>query len=373
MVLGNTGRGGSQAYVMNVLRNIDWTRFQVDIAACWSTPGDFREEMENLGCMVHTIPYFNVKNYFTYKKAWNKLLSENQYDIVHAHATNAASIFFKIAKKYGCSTIAHSHSAGYRGSRMVQFVKRIFAKGAKKYSDYWFACSDKAAERLYGSDYSIYPQYHNIPNAINAEKYLFDSNIRESIRLKYSISCEDILFGHVGTFSTPKNHLFLIDIFEAISKKNPHAKLMMCGEGALMDSVKKYAYDKELLEKLIFTNNVNNVNEHMMAMDILVFPSIFEGLPVTIVEAQATGLPVVMSDVITNEVDLTDVVKRCSLKSDLRQWVSMIEKALESTKDRQRYNKIIVDSRFNMTTSIVMLMNLYKELLINKNQSNGHN
>ena len=367
MVLGNTGRGGAQAYVMNILRNIDWSRFQIDIAACGSSPGDFRSEMESLGCRVQIIPYFKVTNYISYKKAWNKLLSENHYDIVHAHATNAASLFLKLAKKHGCSTIAHSHSAGYRGSAIVQLVKKIFSRGTKHFSDDWFACSDKAAIRLYGKNYASSPKYYNIPNAINAEKYLFDNNVRKRIRMQYGIGEDEILYGHVGTFSAPKNHMYLLDIFEVLNKRKSNIRLMMCGEGILMESVKQYAHEIGIYDRLIFTNNVKNVNEHMMAMDTLIFPSVFEGLPVTIVEAQATGLPVVMSDVITREVDLTDVVSRCSLQSPLYKWADTIEKCCVEIDNRQKYNKLIIDSRFNMNTSIVELMRLYEELLIFKN------
>lgn len=361
MVVANTRMGGAQAFILNILRNIDHDRFHIDFAInFYAENNGIEDECRQYGCKFHILPYFKVYNYLSYYREWDKFLSTHKYDIVYAHATNSASLFLKIAKKYGMRTIAHSHSAGYRGGRIEQLTKKFFAKGVGKVADYWFACSDKAAERLYGIDYRQYPHYYDIPNAIEAQKYLYDEEIRQRVRLEIGVDDNTFLCGHVGTFSGPKNHLFLVDIFKDIVAQRPNARLVCCGAGALMSSVKEHARELGVLDKIIFAGVVKNCNEYMMAMDVFIFPSIFEGFPVSILEAQATGLPLLMSDVITKEVDLTSLVNRMSIKEHPSKWAEKVL-SLESSQ-RDIYNEVISRSKYNMRETVKMFERLYTEL-----------
>lgn len=365
MVVGNTRMGGAQAFILNVLHNIDRERFQIDLAINFYAEHDgIEDECRALGCNIYILPYFKVYNYLSYLRAWNKFLSMHKYHIVYAHSTNSASVFLKIAKKHGCKTIAHSHSAGYRGGKIEQLTKKLFARNVGAVSDYWFACSDKAAERLFGADYRNYQHYYDIPNAIDAQKYLFSDEIRNRIRKEIGVSDDTYLCGHVGTFSAVKNHIYLVDVFKAVLTKKPNAKLICCGAGALMDSVKDYAKKIGVLDKIIFAGVVKNCNEFMMAMDVFIFPSIFEGFPVSILEAQATGLPIVMSNVITNEVDLTTLVNRMSIKESPVIWADKII-SLEPL-ERSHYNEVIARSKYNMSETVKWFESLYSELANNK-------
>ena len=240
----------------------------------------------------------------------------------------------------------------------------MFTIGAANQADLWFACSDKAAKRLFGDGFKESPRYHYIPNAIDVSKYFFDEKVREMVRKSIGVNDDMFVCGHVGTFSTPKNHKFLIPLFGKIKEKRPGSKLLLVGDGYLRTQVEDMIADNGLLDDVIMTGSVSNVNEYMMAMDVLIFPSIFEGLPVTIVEAQAAGLPSVISDVITKDVCLTDLILYKSLSDSIEDWC---EKVLDRRcNDRKSYNLMIANTSFNIETCIKRLENLYSELLTNK-------
>lgn len=367
MVLGSTGIGGAQAFAMNVLRNIDMNKFAIDFAVNnFAAQGGIEEECYKYGCHFYQLPYFKVYNYITYKKAWEKFFSLHKYDIVYAHSTNSASIYLKIAQKFGMKTIAHSHSAGYRGNIMEQCIKKLFAKKVGKVANYWFSCSDIAAQRLFGKKYKTYDNYYSIPNAIDANKYLFDSVIRDNIRTKLNISNDTILYGHVGTFSTPKNHKFLIDIFAEISAIQPNSQLICCGTGLLLEATKEYAASKGIADKIIFAGAVNNVNEYLMAMDTFVFPSLFEGFPVAVLEAQASGLNIIMSNTITKEVDLTSDIHRMDLKQTPSEWAQKAISLDMTIETRVKDNAVIAESQYNIVTEVKLFEKLYIQLVSNE-------
>ena len=362
MVMGSTGMGGAQAFVLNLLQNLDLSRFQVDFAVDNEKPDGIGDAIREKGCRIFHLPYFKVYNYVSYSKAWERFLKTNHYDIVHGHSTNSAAVYLKIARRLGCTTIAHSHSAGYRGNLIERTMKKYFAKKVGSVADYWFSCSDRAAQRLFGDSYKEYDRYFDIPNAINVEKYLYDNRTAMKIRADLGVANDELLCGHVGTFSQPKNHLFLLDIFLEVVKRNPKAKLVCCGTGALMPQVKEKAASVGLLDKIIFPGVVMNANEYMMAMDVFVFPSLFEGFPISIIEAEATGLPVVMSDVITKEVDLTDIVFRQSLTSPAKKWAETICDITPG--NRAEYNRFIGDSKYNMKKSAQFISSLYEKMIL---------
>lgn len=364
MVLGNTKMGGTQAFILNLLKNIDLSRFQVDLAInSEEMVGGIGDDVKQMGCQIYFWPYYKVYNKHRFVKFWHNFLTEHPYDIVHGHSTNSAAVYLGVAKEMGCKTIAHSHSAGYRGSRIQQWLKKYYARQVGEVADYWFACSDKAAERLYGVDYRKYPRYYDIPNAINAENYLYDDNKAKAIRYQLGVADDEYLCGHVGTFSVPKNHLFLLDIFSEVLKLEPKSKLVCCGAGALMPQVKEKASSLGIIDSIIFPGVVKNCNEYMMAMDVFVFPSLFEGFPVSVIEAEAAGLNVVMSDVITKEVDLTPCIHRCSLSDSAKTWAQTICNLKKL--DRLSFNKAIVESKYNMRTSIKLIAGLYEEMTQN--------
>jgi len=365
MVLGNTKMGGTQMFILNVLRNIDFSRFQIDIAVNSSVDtGGIVEELRSYGCKIFYWPYFKIINYFQFMQFWRKFFKEHKYDIVHGHSTNSASLYLRYAKEAGCVTVAHCHSTGYRGNIIQQKIKRHFANKVGIVADYWFACSDTAALKLYGEVYKSYPRYYEIPNAINVDNYKYQKSIANRIRLENGIKDDELLCGHIGTFSAPKNHIFLLDIFAEVLKQHPKSQLVCCGAGVLRPIVEKKAKSMGIFDKIIFPGVVNNANEYLMAMDVLVFPSLFEGFGIAILEAEAAGTQVVMSDTIPNDVDLTDLVHRHSLNESPKEWADTI--CNMPTVDRLGYNKSIAESKYNMRTCINLISSLYEEMARNK-------
>ena len=217
MVLGNTGRGGTQAFIMNVLNKIDLNQFQIDFVVNTDPVSGWGTKIRELGCKVYFMPKFKVYNIISYYFFWKKFLGVHKYDIVHGHTTNTAGIYLKVARSMGARTIAHVHSTGFRGNILERYTKRIFSKLAKNNADYWFACSNTAAKCIYGDEYINYKNYFEIPNGIDVVKYRFNTNKREYYRNKLGINSNTFLCGHVGTFSYPKNHSFIIDIFNEIN------------------------------------------------------------------------------------------------------------------------------------------------------------
>lgn len=362
MVLVSTNVGGAEMFVLNLLKNMDLTRFQVDIViSIKENENGIANELKALGSHIYMLPFFKVYNYVRYRKAWKAFLSNHHYDIVHGHATNSAAVYLRMAKKMGCVTIAHCHSAGYRGNWIEKRLKKYFSKKVGGVADYWFACSNKAAEHLFGRNFSAYKKYYIIPNAINIDKYLYDESIVNRVRQALGIGKDSFVCGHVGSFTPPKNHMYLLDIFYEVTIRIPNAYLLCCGEGEMMPQFKEKAKQMGIEDKLILPGVVKNVNEYLMAMDVLIFPSFFEGLPISVIESEATGLPIVMSDVITREVDLLDSVKRCSLNDNPTKWAD-VACGIEQN-DRQACNNIISNSKYNMLTTAKLVMSLYDEMI----------
>ena len=362
MVLGSTEMGGAQMFILNLLNNIDLNHFQFDLAVNFEEQKNgLGDEFKQKGCNIYYLPYFKVYNYLSYVNKWRKFLSTHHYDIVHAHSTNSAAIYLKIAKEMGCRTIAHSHSAGFRGNLPSRLMKAYFSKRLGNVADYWYACSAKAAANLYGKDFASFENFHFIPNAINVEKYLFDPCIADETRKKLGIHKDVFLCGHVGSFSAPKNHIFLIEIFMEILKMRPNSKLICCGAGPLLPEIQEKVSLLGIDDKVIFTGVVKKCENYLMAMDVFIFPSLFEGFPISIVEAEATGLPIMMSDVITKEVDITDCIHRKELCEPAYEWAKSICD-LTCNGCRSLYNSKVVNSQYNMHRSVNKLQNLYEQL-----------
>ncbi|MBR1792395.1 MAG: glycosyltransferase [Bacteroidales bacterium] len=363
MVLDNTGRGGSQSFVMNVCRHINWDRFQIDIAITRNKRGGYDEEMAHLGCQIHNLVHFELLNYRQYVSCWNSFLDENHYDIVHGNVSGPAAIYLRIAHQHGCVTILHSHSSGYRGNWIERLVKRVMAPYAKHHADLWFACAHQAAIRLFGKDYVVDSRYQLIPNAIDVSCYKFDESIRDLVRSRHNISASTFVCGHVGSFSRPKNHEFLLRVFAQLHKNKPDSKLLLVGDGYLREEIVTLIRKMDLQEAVIMTGNVGNVEEYLMAMDVMIFPSLFEGFGLAVLESQASGLPTIISNTIPEDVVLSDLVQSQSLNDSPQKWADEALRMASMPRNREDYNQIIADTPYNINTSISNIERLYDSLI----------
>lgn len=317
--------GGAQTFIMNIYNNIDRAKVQFDFVVMPEERKDLYEVIESMGGHIFVCPRYNGKNHFTYCKWWNEFFSRHpEYHVIHGHVRSTAAIYLNIAKKHGLITIAHSHSTS-NGKGITAIVKNILQFPIRNIADYLFACSDKAGIWLYGKK-AIYKQnYKMIPNGVDLDRFAFNKTMREEMRRKLGINKQTFVVGHIGRFTEPKNHKYLIELFSILKRTNSDCCLLMVGSGELFDDIRTYCEELNIMDSVIMPGSRADTENFYQAMDVFVFPSLWEGLPVSVVEAQASGLNCLISDVITHDVDLTDLIHYIPLdKKDL--WLAQIEK-----------------------------------------------
>lgn len=367
-VLGGLSLGGAESRIMDLYRNIDRNRVQFDFLIHNSNKEHFYEEVMSLGGKVYSLPRFKVFNYFAYKRAVKDFFAmHHEYAAVQGHMTSTASIYLPIAAQYGIpTTIAHARSAGVAGG-VKGLITRLLRRNLDKKTDYCFACSELAAESVYGKSTVESGRVKIIPNAIEASKFVFNQEIRNRIREELDLNGKFVV-GHVGRFQDMKNHTFLADIFAEIEKKEKNARLLLLGEGGKMSEIKEKVARLNLTDKVLFLGNKSNVSDYYQAMDYFVFPSLYEGLPGTVVEAQASGLHCLISDTITKEVKLSPMVTMFSLQKEAKEWAEHIlcdqEYEREDTLDIIRNAGFSIDTQIDQMTQIYEKANKKKLLLM---------
>lgn len=361
MTLGNTGRGGAQTFAVNLLRNIDRSHFQIDFIVEEDPSNGYHGDMVSLGSKIWLAPRFKGHNYISYIKAYRKVFEAGNYDIIHGNVSSTASIYLKLAKEMGIKTILHSHSSGYRGNIIERIIKKCFSITAKKYADLWFACSESAAYRLFGKNALSSPKYHTIKNGIDVETFKYNAEIRKKIREKLCICETTRVIGNVGSFTEAKNHKMILDVFSQVIKILPDCKLILCGAGSLENSIIHKAKELGIIEKIVMTGNVPNVNEYLMAMDVFLFPSLFEGLGIVAIEAQASGLYCICSNGVANEAKVTDLCEFVSLDADVDVWV---QKVLSAKSIRGNQIEAIKKAGYDIVETSQIVSQLYNNLYL---------
>lgn len=360
-VFGRLDRGGAETMIMNLYRNIDKSKIQFDFVKHTEDICEYDDEIFELGGKIYSIPKYTVSNHLSYKKNWLKLISNNpEYKIIHGHMRSTASIYLKIAKKYGLTTIAHSHSTASRGNKIEQLLKNILQYPLRYIADYLVACSDEAGKWLFGNKAIEKKNYKLIRNSIEVEKYKFDKDIRSEIRKSLSIE-NMFVIGHVGNLTYPKNHKFLIDVFYNISKSKENSILLLIGDGDLRKSLEDKVSRLGIKDKVIFAGVVPNVNDYLQAMDIFVFPSLFEGLPLAVIEAQATGLQSIVSSKIPKESFLTSFIYSIPLESSSEAWSKKILSNFQESNRTDGYKQMKI-SGYDIESNSIDIENYYKEI-----------
>jgi glycosyltransferase involved in cell wall biosynthesis len=338
-VFAQMNRGGAESMIMNLYRNIDRSRVQFDFIVHTEDKCAYDEEIKKFGGKIYRVPRYTGKNHFQYKKAWYDFLKvHSEYKIIHGHVRSTASIYLKVARKYGLITIAHSHSTS-SGKGLSAIIKNIFQYPIRHIADFPFACSNSAGVWLFGKKACNQDTFFVLNNAVEAKKYIFNTGTRQEKRKEFRVD-NKLVIGHIGRFNTPKNHEFLIDIFKAVHDKSDNTVLMLIGDGELRDSIEEKVNILELSDNVIFTGVRSDIPELLQAIDIFVFPSFYEGLPVTLVEAQAAGLPCIISDKITDEIKITSLIESLSLELSPEHWSEEILKYANGYERQNTYNAI---------------------------------
>ena len=335
-ILGNTQLGGAESRIMDLYRHMDRSVVQFDFVVHSKEEGYFNEEIRKLGGRIFRVPRFRVLNYFSYCRAWKKLLQEHrdadgrsEFHMLQGHMTSTAAIYLPIARKCGIeTTIAHARSAGVdKGLKGI--LTRFLRRNLSKKADYLFTCSELAGISVFGKKAVEQGRTRFLPNAIDCQKFAPDPLVREKIRRELGIeNC--YVIGHVGRFHYAKNHEYLLRVFaELVKRKTRDYVLLLLGEGSGMEDIRILSRELGIGDKVYFLGNKSNVNDYYQAMDYFVYPSRFEGMPGTIVEAQTAGLRCLMSDTICKEVIATELVTTRSIREDPGLWADEIEQHLQ--------------------------------------------
>lgn len=344
-VLGNTQLGGAESRVMDLYRHMDRERVRFDFLVHTEKEGHFDKEIKELGGQIFCVPRFRLYNFFSYRKAVKNFFEgHREFQAVQGHITSTASIYLPIAKKAGIPvTIAHARSAGVdKGikGKLTRWMRRNLSKKA----DYLFTCSELAGISVFGEKAVREGKTIFIPNAIDCRLFAYNEKKRMELRRKLGIE-DKYVIGHVGRFHYAKNHEYLLHIFAELCKKeklNEDLKnkksfvLLLLGEGSGMEGARALAEELGIADRVYFLGNRDNIYDYYQAMDYFVYPSRYEGLPGTMVEAQASGLKCVMSDTICREVAVTELVHTMDIRADAAFWADYIRE----TADYQRKSHV---------------------------------
>lgn len=364
-VMGIMNRGGAETMIMNLYRKINRSKVQFDFVENSFERAAYDDEIEALGGKIYRCPHFNGKNYFQYKKWWKEFFKQHkdEYGIVHGHIGSTAAIYLKEAKRNGLFTIAHSHSSGFTFS-VGSILYRVLAYNTRNIADYFFACSDSAGRDRFGKGIVSKSNYRVLNNAIDTDLFKYDVKIRNEVRKELLLE-NSYVVGHIGRFETVKNHKFIIEVFKCIkNKENKNYKLLLVGEGILKRDIENYAKELGVEDDVIFTGMRTDVNRLIQAMDVFIFPSLYEGLPVTLVEVQTSGLPCVISDKIPSESIITkELVTVKSLGDSPDEWADQIIGRL-GEKRVSRVDEITTNG-YDISKTSKELMDFYLHIGIN--------
>ena len=360
-IMGKWLGGGVEAVVMNYYRHIDRNKIQFDfICDCDSTDIPYDEIKELGGRVILVPPYQQI---FKYIKELKKVFQENGYQIVHSHI-NTLSVFpLYAAKKSGIPVrIAHSHSTTNQREKKKNLMKQLLRPFSKVYATDYMCCSEHAGRWLFREKTYDDGKVFLLNNAIDLDEFKYDEKIRKEKRNELGIETNRLVIGHLGRFVAQKNHTFLIDVFNEIKKKNKNAFLLLAGQGPLQDEIKNKVNELGLNDKVKFLGQVNDAYKLYQAFDIFLLPSLYEGLPVVGIEAQATGLLCELSSDMTKETKVLDTTRFISLERTPEEWAKTILEDYSKFK-RHDTTEEITKNNFNIKKEASKLEDKYDELM----------
>lgn len=362
-VIGRYIGGGVEAVTINYYRNIDKNKVQLDFICDEDSTNIPYEEIERMGGKVIIIPSYSKP--FKYHKALKRVLKEGNYKIIHSNI-NTLSVFSLFAAK--CAgvpvRIAHSHSTTNKKEKKKNLMKQILRPFSKVFATDYMCCSELAGRWLFGNKEYDKGNVYLLNNAIDLDKFKYNESLRKKKRKELGIKDDTLVIGHIGRFVAQKNHDFLIDIFNEIHKKNNNSILLLAGQGPLMEDIKNKVKELNLEDSVKFLGQRNDANELYQAFDVFLLPSLYEGLPVVGVEAQAAGLLCYLSDDMTKETKVLDITKFMSLNNTPEEWANNI---LDDVKKYKRIDtsKEMTAKNFNIKEEAKKLEEYYLNLYNN--------
>ena len=353
-MIGSLNIGGSQTMVLNLYRSIDRRQIQFDFVIDHPEEVYLKPEVENLGAKVYVMPAYNGANLVQIKKSWKKFFLEHpEYKILHSHVRSYASLYIPIVKKMGIKTIIHSHSTS-NGKGIKSFVKKVLQLPLRNQADCFMGCSKEAGEWLFGKKVVKSNKYFVLKNAIDTNLYRFNPVIRENYRKDLNLNGK-IVYIHVGRFHPAKNHVFLLNLFAELQKQQNNAVLLLVGDGGLRSEIEAQIQALHIWDSVYLLGNRSDVANLLQAADRFLFPSLWEGLGIVAIEAQAAGLPTFCSDVVPNEIAVSNLCSFLPL-NDPQIWA---DKILASDLSRQDCLQQVVDAGYDIQSTARWLQDFY--------------
>ena len=348
----NMHRAGLETMLMNYYRNIDRTQIQFDFLTHRPERSDYDDEIEALGGRIYRAPRLYPQNYPAYFAYMRRFFREHpEYRIIHSHIDAMSYLPLLAAKKAGLPVrIAHSHSTSIDKDFKYP-LKLYFRSKLSQAANVRLACGEEAGHFLFGEE-----PFTVISNAIDPEPFYFDPEVRQRKRDALGINAE-LVIGHVGRFSYPKNHRFLVEVFQEVNRRQQNAVLLLTGTGEKEQEIRDQVQMLNLEEKVLFLGSRDDVSELYQAMDVFVMPSLFEGVPLVGIEAQAAGLPCIFSDRVPKEVQIAGNCEFLPLEKAAPVWAERI--LAVNSEGRADAEEMLRNSRYNIKHTSNILENFY--------------
>lgn len=363
-IVGGMDTGGVETWLMHVLRRIDRSRYKFDFLVHADRPCFYDDEIRSLGCRI--IPCLHPSRPLQFAINFLRILkNDGPYDVVHSHVHHFSGFTLLLARLAGVPMrVAHSHNDTSLNDGRARFWRRLYLRLGefliRHCATEGLACSERAAASLFGKNWEHDPRWRVLYCGIDLEPFAASVS-RDEVRRELGIPSGAFVVGHVGRFSEQKNHNFLLDVFAEVVRNEPKVRLLLVGDGPLREKVEKKAEGMGLSDKVIFAGVRSDVSRLMLgAMDVFVFPSHHEGLPLALIEAQAAGLSAVISGAISHEIVLVpELVKALSLNEGEIVWARAVTDSEHSRRTGEKALLSVKDSRFNVIHSATELCELY--------------
>ncbi len=362
-------RGGAETMMMNYLRHFDRSKVTYDFLVNRDYRAAYEDEIEALGGRIYRMCPMYPQYFARYKREFRAFLKQHpEYRIIHSNLEERSYFPLRVAAEQGVPVrIAHAHNRPV-GFNLKSIFREYFRMRLPKYVTHMFACGTEAGDWLFGENNR--GRVIQQRNAIDTSAYRYDSTIAKQVREEFGVTDSNtFVLGHVGRFFPQKNHVFLIDIFAQVHKQHPNSVLWLVGGGELNDELKNQIKAKVnelgLTDAVTFLGVRSDVNRLVQGMDSFVLPSLYEGLPVTMIEAQASGLPCTISDRVPKQCDVTGNVQIIGLDDSPSQWAKKIWNQYSAYGKSERANgaDIVTDAGFDIKANAEWLQKFYVDAL----------
>ena len=347
---------GVASFAMNYFRDLDQSKIHVDFALYADRSSPYYDEIRMRGSDIYILP--KVSDIRKHLKKCNEILSTKKYDIVHDNTLHISIPMMWCAKQAGVPVrILHAHSSKLSGTRFKELRNQLLVPFLCSLATHYVACSGAAGKVLFGNR-----RFDIIPNVIPVSKYKYNQERRNAVRTSMNAESKFVV-GSVGRLAVEKNPYFAVDVIKKLHEEMPDIEYWWIGSGDLDNQVKEYVESCGALSYIKLLGSRNDVADLYQAMDVFLLTSFFEGMPLTCIEAQAMGLPMIVSDTITTEMLYTDLVDYLNLSEPVEVWVEHLKKAVQKKRDREQYAEYLKRSRFSDVGCGNRLERIYRQFM----------